>query len=1020
MIEDKLLRIVIHSPTRDLFSYLQKNILYEDVEMFYFPDLLEIEEFVKRIRPHLFVIHISSDLLLNEKLIPFISSPVLQDAGVVFVLSKQIPLSRVTRMSEQNKWLVFSEESSPEFIAHNIKALLRKEKTDLEQFSSREFSENLLHCAKIINKEPTIASLFERLINFLPKIIPYDYLAIFSTDPELNQVKNFTQFIPPHQRSSAILTPSLEKLAAVWIKQSREFQVTAPEDPNLFKKLNEWGWGVKQIYFYPIILNHLTLGGIVVGQVSLLKKGKRGSSFLSEINELLGLKLYNFLLLEKRGDQKDDFTEQLISNRFSEDSILQLACKKINTMTKSEHTIFWQMNRGFGFLFPKFSYANEEKAYWKSLEKTMLFFSKDQVFDKIISENRIVQIENVFENSQLAESTLEIFRKLDSHRILLAPLRVQNEQTGVFIISRGPGKPAYTPWDINQLSVIIDRLSKVLEDTYVVKEANFKFKQLARIFELGNDIKLELNLEDILDRITKSIRKTLGWNDIAVLRSDDYLKNYKAITKVGFDKVEDIPFNFQAQIDFEGMDKFLLNCRKLSHSYFYDSNPLDIGSDEKGYVEAVAMEWHSQDLLLIPIESRKNRLGFLLVRDPVDRLKPNEDKVISLEYYANQAAVAIENASLYEHLQISEERYRTLAETMTLGLVTCSSDGNIIYVNPAFEKLVGLSKKQLLKQPINRYFSDESKSKLADFADQVLQPKERKKKSTVSNELELLSTSGEIIPVSTYTFPFIQQKGSKGFFLVLNDLRIVKKLERLKADFNSMIVHDLRSPLNVIQGFIELIRTRVVGEINSEQEELLDIAKENVKKVLNLVDNFLVASKLEVGKFGIEPKIGELNALIERIVENHRILVKSKKLVLETRLNSNLPLLYFDGLRIEQVLNNLLSNAVKHSPESGKITVFTDIFPKKIKEEEKLFARIGVKDMGPGIPAEKMQSIFDKYEQLDSEMISKSSGTGLGLAICKEIVNLHGGDIWVESEKNKGSVFYFTLPIEPSIDKILK
>jgi PAS domain S-box-containing protein len=341
-------------------------------------------------------------------------------------------------------------------------------------------------------------------------------------------------------------------------------------------------------------------------------------------------------------------------------------------------------------------------------------------------------------------------------------------------------------------------------------------------------------------------------------------------------------------------------------------------------------------------------------------------------------------------------------------------------VNPAFEKLVGFSRKNLLNKPLIQHFSEESRSRLEDISRQVTDGQDQKKKNIENVELELISSGGEVIPVSTYIFPFLQRRGGQGYFLVLNDLRVIKKLERLKADFNSMIVHDLRSPLNVIQGFIELIRTRVVGDINIEQEELLDIAKENVKKVLNLVDNFLVASKLEVGKFGIEPKVSEINSVIERIVENHRVLLKNKKITLETKLNNNLPLLYFDGLRIEQVMNNLLSNAIKHSPEGTGITISSDIYSKEIKGENKLFARIGVRDKGPGIDPDKLQTVFEKYEQVDSEMTPKSSGTGLGLAICKEIVNLHGGDIWVESEKKKGSAFYFTLPIEPSIDKVLK
>ncbi|MBN2366964.1 MAG: PAS domain S-box protein [Calditrichaeota bacterium] len=1020
MVEDKYLKLVINAPDRELFSYLQQNIVHEDIEMFYFPELSGIEEFISRIRPHLFLTVIHSQLMLNEKFQVFFKSPLFQDTNIIFILSDNISLSRLQGLGDLNKSIIFKEGTPLEIVLHNIKAILKKERTDLEQFSSREYSENLLKCAKIINSENRIDSLFEKLIHFLPKILPYDYISIFYFDPELNQIRNFNQFIPPHRRNSAVLTPNLEKLASVWIKKEKFFKVNSSEDPNLFKKLSEWGWNVKQIYFFPILNQKLPLGGMILGQVNLLRKGKTSTSFLREINELIGLKLYNLLLMGKSAESKDDFTEQLVHNRFSEESVLQLSCKKLNSVSKSENTIFWQINRGFGFLFPKYSYSTEEKASWKSLEKTVLFLSRNSKFNQTLSNDKVVIIDNVYESDQFDKSTLDTFRKLDYHHIIVAPICLQKEEVGVFVLNRTAGRPVFTSWEVSQISLLVDKIKKVLEDTYIVKEANLKLRQLSRIFELGNEIKLELNLEDILDRITKSIRKTLGWNDVAVLRFDDFQKQYRTISKLGFDKSEDLPINLSQTIGQKEVDSFLMDCQKLSHSYFYDSSPLDLGAGENGFFDNVITEWKNQDLLLIPIESRQKRHGFLVVRDPVERLKPTEDKIISLEYFANQAAVAVENSSLYESLQISEERYRALAETMTLGLVTATLDGNIVYINPAFEKLVGFNQKNLLDKPLIQYFSEDSQKKLAEMALQVMDDQELKKRNIDNIELELISSGGEMIPVSTYVFPFIRQKGNEGYFLVLNDLRVVKKLERLKADFNSMIVHDLRSPLNVIQGFIELIRTKVVGEINTEQEELLDIAKENVKKVLNLVDNFLVASKMEVGKFGIEPKISELNSIVERIVENHRVLLKNKKIQLETKLNSNLPLLYFDGLRIEQVMNNLLSNAVKHTKEGTGITVMTDIFSKEIKGEKKLFARIGVQDMGPGIDSDKLNTVFEKYEQVDSEMTPKSSGTGLGLAICKEIVNLHGGEIWVESEKKKGSTFYFTLPIEPSIEKVLK
>ena len=407
----------------------------------------------------------------------------------------------------------------------------------------------------------------------------------------------------------------------------------------------------------------------------------------------------------------------------------------------------------------------------------------------------------------------------------------------------------------------------------------------------------------------------------------------------------------------------------------------------------------------------------MVIHDPFDRLKPTIEKVIPLEFYANQAAISIENSILFERLFDSEERYRSLAETMSLGLVTCNLDGNIIYVNPAFENLSGLSQKNLLSKKLEGFFTQ--KSKLNKIIAKLLDEKSDEQTNVQNVELDLVSKLGEKIPVSVFAFPFFQRRLRTGFFIVLNDLRVIKRLERMKADFNSMVVHDLRSPMNVIQGFIELIRNRIVGEINSEQEELLDIAKENVKKVLTLVDNFLVASKIEVGKFSLDPKVNEVNALIERVVDNHRVLVSNKNIKLEMKLDKNLPLLFFDGLRMEQVLNNLLSNAMKFTPEDGSIYVTSELLRKQIKGEEKFYTCISVIDTGPGIPKDKIKDIFEKYEQVESGKKQSSIGTGLGLSICKEIIHLHGGEIWVESEVNKGSKFSFVLPIEPTLEKVI-
>jgi signal transduction histidine kinase len=282
-------------------------------------------------------------------------------------------------------------------------------------------------------------------------------------------------------------------------------------------------------------------------------------------------------------------------------------------------------------------------------------------------------------------------------------------------------------------------------------------------------------------------------------------------------------------------------------------------------------------------------------------------------------------------------------------------------------------------------------------------------------EIELIAQDEESIPFMIYTSPFYQQQQKVGFFAVLADLRSQKKIERLRADFNSMIVHDLRSPLNIIQGYVDIVRNEVVGKINEEQAELLTIAKENVYKLLKLIDNFLIASKLEVGHLEIEPEVNSINALIEELYEHYQVLVKEKKLKLIKKLDENIPYLNFDKFRIEQVIRNYLSNAIKFTPPEGSITISSKLKKKEneITGDMDMFVDVSIEDTGVGISKDEQKKVFNKYEQTEAGKDASLKGTGLGLAICREIVELHKGEVWVESTLNEGSKFGFTLPIQP-------
>jgi signal transduction histidine kinase len=223
----------------------------------------------------------------------------------------------------------------------------------------------------------------------------------------------------------------------------------------------------------------------------------------------------------------------------------------------------------------------------------------------------------------------------------------------------------------------------------------------------------------------------------------------------------------------------------------------------------------------------------------------------------------------------------------------------------------------------------------------------------------------------------------------------------------------LRSPLNIIQGYIDIVRNKVVGEISDEQQELLSIAKENCYKVLKLIDNFLIASKLEVGQFDVTPEVNALNALVESVFEEHKVLAEKKNISLDLKIDKKIPLIAFDKMRIEQVLTNYISNALKFTDYGGKIEVGDQLLEttNELSGEKQEIIHVWVKDSGVGIDYDEQEKVFNKYQQTEAGKDASLKGTGLGLAIAKEIITLHKGNVWVESVPKEGSTFYFSLPV---------
>jgi two-component system sensor histidine kinase GlrK len=230
----------------------------------------------------------------------------------------------------------------------------------------------------------------------------------------------------------------------------------------------------------------------------------------------------------------------------------------------------------------------------------------------------------------------------------------------------------------------------------------------------------------------------------------------------------------------------------------------------------------------------------------------------------------------------------------------------------------------------------------------------------------------------------------------------LSELDKMKSDFFSSVTHELRTPLSTIKMGIVLLKEGVEGPLTEGQRGLLKVLEKETHLLISLVNSLLDLSKMEAGMMRFQLESKHIRPLIDQTVEEIGPLVEAKKINLEVLVTDELPALKMDSERILQALRNIIGNAVKFTPEKGRVRVSARRADHGVE--------VSVADTGPGIPAGNLITIFEKFQQATTEGSHPVKGTGLGLAIAKQIITLHGGKIWAESDLGRGSTFIFVLP----------
>jgi two-component system, NtrC family, sensor histidine kinase KinB len=249
----------------------------------------------------------------------------------------------------------------------------------------------------------------------------------------------------------------------------------------------------------------------------------------------------------------------------------------------------------------------------------------------------------------------------------------------------------------------------------------------------------------------------------------------------------------------------------------------------------------------------------------------------------------------------------------------------------------------------------------------------------------------------------VDEQGTvQGVVTLLQDVTRFKDLDRMKSEFIATVSHELRTPLTSLSMGIDILSQGVVGAVNQRQRELLVAAKDDSERLRKLVKGLLDLSKLESGKYEMKKELVDFRRLVAEAVRPLRLPFEEKQIQLEFDVPERLPALFADPHQLIWVVTNLLSNALRFTDPGGSVQLTAK------EEEDRLL--VTVSDTGHGIPREHQEIVFDKFVQVKSPTDTTPGSVGLGLAIAREVVEAHGGRIWLESTVGVGSTFFFTLP----------
>ena len=572
---------------------------------------------------------------------------------------------------------------------------------------------------------------------------------------------------------------------------------------------------------------------------------------------------------------------------------------------------------------------------------------------------------------------------------LCVPLMARERLVGVLTLVHSVPN-AFTEEDLKLMQAIADQASVAVLNARLYTESQRTARVMSALAEGAAAINTSLEMPDVWRRILNQTMQALQVETVALALIDNISNDLVYSAAAGHNS-GNIP------------GRHINNGHGLAGLVIRDGSGLVVpvvSQDPRYGDEDKFSGIEMRAVAIAPIQSQGRVIGILQAINPISGAF-DPDALLVMSGLGSLAGTTIQNAQFFERLQKAHKRYREVFEDSVDPILITDWDGRILEANRQAVSLSGYDDETLHTMSIDQLH--EVKRNKTGVNYETL-----KRNDECSYESILHRQNGGTTPVEVHAHR-VEFEETDSVQWILRDITERKELDSLRDDMIAMIYHDLRSPLGNIVSSLDMLG----GMVHEDEtiHSMLSIATNSTARIQRLVNSLLDINRLESGKEIVDQQAVDPLALLREAIRDVEPGLNARQQNISNRSTTVLPLIWVDVDMTHRILINLIENAIKFTPVKGQLEVGA-------QTSDGLFVKFWVRDNGPGIPVADRERIFDKFTRLRGK--ERPGGLGVGLAFCRLAVLGHGGEIWVDSELNKGTTFWFTLPVAQKLPLVQK